>query len=440
MRGLFRVGVCVCASALALVMALSARVETQTQSSFAETLARSGAATTAAAAITDAPAGFDVASNGFAEEYCARQDHLSNTNGSPGVDDDECSFDDAAAEFGQHETEANGIGPVFNATGCGECHIAPVLGGGSQIAERRAGFFDGTRFIDHPGGSLIHDRATSLTLLETVIEQRTNVFTFRGSQSVFGDGYVEAVGNSTLQQIAAAQPTAMRGQTINVAVFEAPGQTRIGRFGWKSQQASLLSFSADAYLNEMGITSPLQPTENTSNGNPVPDDGIVDDEGGDVELFALFMRSLKVPPRYEELASTPDAIAGSALFNQVGCNVCHTRSMVTAEPETSINGGAMLVSRALGNKRIQPFGDFLLHDINTGDGIVQNGGAASRNKVRTAPLWGLHARTRFMHDFLSHSIDDAIQRHGNQAEGSRRAFNSLNRADQRRLMTFLRSL
>jgi CxxC motif-containing protein (DUF1111 family) len=232
----------------------------------------------------------------------------------------------------------------------------------------------------------------------------------------------------------------MRGQLINVAVLEAPGQTRIGRFGWKAQQASLVSFAADAYLNEMGITSPLQPKENSSNGNEVPDDGILDDEGADVELFALFMRSLKAPPRYAELANTPDAIAGSTLFNQVGCNVCHTRSMTTAEPGTPINGGAMLVSRALGNKRIQPFGDFLLHDIGTGDGIVQNGGSSTRNKVRTAPLWGLHARTRFMHDFLSQSIDDAIQRHGNQAESARRAFNGLSRTERGRLMTFLRSL
>jgi CxxC motif-containing protein (DUF1111 family) len=105
---------------------------------------------------------------------------------------------------------------------------------------------------------------------------------------------------------------------------------------------------------------------------------------------------------------------------------------VTAEPGTSINGGALKVAASLGNKRIHPFGDFLLHDIGTGDGIVQNGGAASRNKVRTAPLWGLHARTRFMHDFLSHSIDDAIQRHGTQAEGSKQAFNGLSRTDQRR--------
>ena len=128
------------------------------------------------------------------------------------------------------------------------------------------------------------------------------------------------------------------------------------------------------------------------------------------------------------------------LFDQIGCNVCHTRSMVTVEPETPINGGALLVARALGNKRIRPFGDFLLHDVGTGDGIVQNGGASTRNKVRTAPLWGLHARTRFMHDFQSHSIDDAIQRHANQAQPARSAFNALSSTDRRRLLTFLRSL
>jgi CxxC motif-containing protein (DUF1111 family) len=422
-------------------MALTARVESQSgntavQNAFAE--ARTGGATTAA--ITDARAGFEVESNGFAEEFCARQAALTNSPNSPEIPGNECSFAAAAGEFTGPETIDDGVGPVFNATGCGECHIAPALGGGSQIAERRAGFFNGSTFIEHPGGSLIHDRANKMSDLETVIESRTNVFTFRGSQSLYGDGFVEAIGNSTLREIAAAQPSAMRGQIINVPVLERPGALRIGRFGWKGQQASLVSFAADAYLNEMGITSPLQPIENTSNGNPVDDDGIVDDEGVDVELFALFMRSLKVPPRQVDLAVTPDALAGSTLFNQIGCGVCHTRSMVTADPETSINGGALVVTRALGNKRIQPFGDFLLHDVGTGDGIVQNGGAATRNKVRTAPLWGLHARTRFMHDFLSHSIEDAIQRHGNQAEGSRRAYNGMGRTDQRRLLAFLRSL
>jgi CxxC motif-containing protein (DUF1111 family) len=433
--------VCVSASALALVMALTARVESQggfngVQNAFAE--ARAGGATTAA--IADAPEGYELESNGFAEEYCANQDEMTDSPLLPEIDDDECDFESAAEEFTGPETVEEGVGPVFNATGCGECHIAPILGGGSQIAERRAGFFNGASFIDHPGGSLIHDRANDPDDLETVIESRTNVFTFRGSQSILGDGFVEAVGNNTLQAIAAAQPSGMRGQIINVDVFEKPGATRVGRFGWKAQQASLVAFSADAYLNEMGVTSPLQRVENTSNGRPVDDDGVLDDEGGDVELFALFMRSTKAPPRNRELAASSDAIAGSTLFNQAGCAVCHTREMVTAPPGTSINGGALKVALSLGNKRIRPFGDFLLHDVGTGDGIVQNGGPSTRNKVRTAPLWGLRTRTRFMHDFLSHSIEDAIQRHGNQAEGARRAYNGMGRTDQRRLLTFLRSL
>jgi CxxC motif-containing protein (DUF1111 family) len=426
--------------ALALMMALSARVESQSGFAAEATAATATARATIAAAVIDAPAGFEVESNGFAEQFCAAQAALTNSPNSPEIPGDECAFSTAAAEFTGPESVDDGVGPVFNARGCGECHIAPALGGGSQVAERRAGFFNGSTFIDHPGGSLIHDRANKMSDLETVIESRTNVFTFRGSQSLFGDGYVEAVGNSTLQDIAAAQPFGMRGQIINVPVLERPGAHRIGRFGWKGQQASLVSFAADAYLNEMGITSPLQPNENTSNGNPVDDDGVVDDEGVDVELFALFMRSLKAPPRNTTLAVTQDAIAGSALFNQIGCATCHTREMVTADRNTPINGGALLVPQALANKRIRPYGDFLLHDVGTGDGIVQNGGASTRNKIRTAPLWGLHARTRFMHDFLSHSIDDAIARHDGQAAGTRRAYTGLSRTDRRRVLAFLRSL
>ena len=172
-----------------------------------------------------------------------------------------------------------------------------------------------------------------MTLLEGHRIENTNTFTFGGSQSLFGDGFVEAIGNDTFQEIAAAQPTSMRGEMINVPVLEKPGQRRIGRFGWKGQQASLVSFSADAYLNEMGITSPLQPTRTRRMGISGSKETMasVDDDGGDVELFALFIRSLKAPPRHAELAVTPDALAGSALFDQLGCSVCHTPSMVTVD-------------------------------------------------------------------------------------------------------------
>ena len=394
---------------------------------------------------TEAPTGFLVQSNGFAEEFCANQDALTNSPNSPGIPDDECAFDTAVEEFTGPEDTAAGLGPIFNGNGCGECHIAnQTLGATSQIVERRAGFWNGTSFVDHPGGSLIQDRAFNPNDQELVIPASTNVIALRSTLSVMGDGFVEAVSNTTLQNIAAAQPAAQRGQLINVPVLEFPGATRIGRFGHKNQQASLLSFSADAYVNEMGITSPLQPDENSSNGRTVPEPPDappgVDDEGVDVELFALFMRSTLAPPVDPVRAASADAVAGSTIFNNVGCAVCHTRTIVTAAPGTLINGGAMRVSNALGDKIIHPFGDFLLHDVGTGDGIVQNGGVSTRNKVRTAPLWGLRARGRFMHDGLTFSVEDAIARHGGQAATARTNFNNQTAQNKRRLIAFLMSL
>jgi CxxC motif-containing protein (DUF1111 family) len=361
------------------------------------------------------------------------------------IPDDECNDEAAEEEFTGPELTSDGLGPIFNAAGCGECHLVPTLGGGSQIMEKRAGRTVNGVFTDHPGGSLIHDRALfsypGHPAQETVIQSATNVVAFRSSLALFGDGFVEAVSNTTFQNIANAQPSSQRGQIINVPVLERPGTTRIGRFGHKGQQASLVSFSADAYLNEMGITSPLQPTELTSNGTQVlePPDAPpgLDDEGVDVELFALFMRDLKVPPRGPINSDVRD---GEDVFDDIGCDVCHTPSIVTVSPGTLINGGALRVANALGNKRIFPFSDFLLHDIGTGDGIVQNGGQSTRNKIRTPALWGLRTRGRFMHDASSFSLEDAIARHGNQASSSRSAFNALSSGRRADLLAFLRSL
>ncbi|HEY6361432.1 MAG TPA: di-heme oxidoredictase family protein [Vicinamibacterales bacterium] len=392
---------------------------------------------------SEARAGFKVVSNGFAEEFCARQGSLTNSPNSPQIPDDECNFDAAAEEFTGPETVADGLGPVFNAAGCGECHMVPNLGGSSQIVEKRAGRFDGNAFFDHPGGSLIHDRATDPKYQE-IVQQGHNVTAFRASLSVLGLGFVEAINSNTLEDIRQAQPASMRGRLIEVPVLESPGRTRAGRFGWKDQQASLVSFSADAYVNEMGITSPLQPDELTSNGKNVTEAPEappgVDDEGVDVELFALFMRSTLAPPRDTARANTSDARDGSGIFNSIGCNVCHTRDITTAPPGTTINGGALKVANALGNKVIHPFSDYLLHDIGTGDGIVQNGGGNTRNMLRTVPLWGLRARGRFMHDGLSLNVTDAILRHDNQARSARDEFKGLSERSKNKLLAFLMSL
>jgi hypothetical protein len=411
--------------------------------------AQQGAALLAPA--TEAPAGFDGGSNGFAEEFCVRQNELVSSPNSPKIPANECSFEAAEGEFAGTEGVSDGIGPIFNATSCAECHTAnpafdpdnfarKLVGATSEISERRAAFYDGRTYRDHPGGSLIHNRSLRSNEQEHVLPG-FNVIALRSTLSVLGDGFVEAIANDTLTALAAHQPWEQRGQVISVPVSERPSTFRVGRFGHKGQQASLVSFSADAYVNEMGITSPLQPDEPTYNGvsveDPVPG---IDNEGVDVELFALFMRSTKVPPVDAAIAATDEARAGRQIFDQIGCAVCHTPALVTAAPGTVINGGALRVANALGNKVIHPFSDFLLHDIGTGDGIIQNGGPSTRTKIRTPALWGCRTRGRFMHDNLSFSAEDAIARHSNQAVRARSRFNNLSPGDKSKLLTFLSSL
>ncbi|HEU4732709.1 MAG TPA: di-heme oxidoredictase family protein [Kofleriaceae bacterium] len=372
--------------------------------------------------VTEAPTGFDGLTNGFAAQ---------------------ADCDAAADTFSEVELFTDGIGPCFNNTSCVSCHQNPLPapGTGSQITELRAGHFNGTSFVDHPGGSLINDRANDRSIQEHILSGN-EVSTLRITLSLAGDGFVEAIDSNTLAAIAANQPAGQRGTVIQVPVLESSGNARVGRFGWKNQQASLLSFAGDAYINEMGITNRLFPTENTCNGTVVQGgqfDGKVDveDTANDIDAFTLFMRCLKAPPRGPVTASVTH---GQTLFTNAGCAVCHVPTITTAPAGTVINGGAFTVPAALGDKNIHPFGDFLLHDVATGDGIVQNGGQGTRNQVRTAPLWGIGSRTRFMHDGASVRVIDAIARHGNQASTSRANFNALAAADQADLLAFVFSL
>ena len=173
---------------------------------------------------------------------------------------------------------------------------------------------------------------------------------------------------------------------------------------------------------------------------PSPFDPVQDpeDDGGDVLAFADFMAATRAPGRQNPI---PDAATrGDSLFNSVGCAVCHTRTFTTAAPGTSINGGAFNVPTALGNKIIHPFSDFALHDVGTGDGIVQNAGQSSANQMRTAPLWGIRGRNRLMHEGLNITMFDSIQLHAGQATTARNNFNALTAAQRNDLIAFVLSL
>jgi len=419
------------------------------------------------------PVAGQTATEALTTDMDAKTDDLFNGFGALGTPINECvappvpptargngRFEDNKFIFSERETVADGLGPTYNDVGCVECHQSVDVGAFSQTMEFRAGHITNGAFVDAPGGQLIHARGTDSDIVEHISTAET-VKAFRVTTSTLGDGFVECVANSTLENNVAAQPAAQRGTLTNVPVVEANNTLRHGRFGWKAQQASLLSFAGDAYLNEMGITNKFDGFGGRSSSaadagtheNPASTaDGVIDvtfpspfdpvadpeDDGGDVLAFADFMAATRAPGRQNPIPAA--ATRGDSLFNSVGCAVCHTRTFTTAAPGTSINGGAFIVPAALGNKIIHPFSDFALHDVGTGDGIVQNAGQSSANQMRTAPLWGIRARNRFMHEGLNITIFDSIQLHAGQATTARNNFNALTAAQRNDLIAFVLSL
>jgi CxxC motif-containing protein (DUF1111 family) len=416
-----------------------------------------------APSLSEAPTGFDNKSNGLVDDATHSADQV---------------------KFDEVEAVSDGLGPLYNAQSCRECHQNPTTGGSSQVTELRVGHLDAHgvfRNSEIPinngadiikGRSLINDRAIcpsgafASTEIQEHVPDSEKVRTLRVSLNVLGDGFVEALSDQALLDIAKDQCKKSHGricgQALYVPIVEAPGKTGIGRFGWKDQQASLLSFSADAYLNEMGITSRLQPDEvtNLCNTASEPNDKTDADGLSDIDHFARFMRASEAPARDVALSQTPEAKHGEALFEKIGCATCHIASLTTAATGTSINGGSFTVPPALGGKTFHPYGDFLLHNVGTGDGIVQamieHYGKRmyqhtwknlsipefnnSANKIRTAPLWGVRLHSRLMHDGASVNLLDAILRHRGEAAHVTEAFEKMKAAEKQALLTFLQSL
>ncbi len=374
---------------------------------------------------------------------------------------DPAEFDAAREAFEEVETAEDGLGIHFNANSCAVCHFSPVDGGlpagSGPITELRAGHFMGEDFVPAPGGTLITARALGeVTTEQAALPESEDIRDRFITPSLFGAGFVECIDDATLRKISKDQAGKTGGRisglVLDVPVLEAQGKKAVGRFGWASQHSSLLSFSADAYKNEMGITSPLEPEDNTFLGQKV-DDGVADPEdtggqfGEDIDLFTKFMRALSAPPRVlpTDRQELSEIEAGDKLFKSIGCAVCHIPEIVTAKSGTLVNAGAFRVPDALGNKKIHPYGDFLLHDIGTGPRIIREGlPAATRGKVRTGALWGLGARLNrgqpLLHDGSSTAIEDAILRHKNSAAQEAEKFQRLNDRDKSRLIKFVRSL
>jgi CxxC motif-containing protein (DUF1111 family) len=216
----------------------------------------------------------------------------------------------------------------------------------------------------------------------------------------------------------------------------ASGQRRVGRFGWKAQHATLLTFGADAYRNEMGITNDLFPEEMAAGiapaqmrlCDPIPDPEDIADlrtRRRGIDNFASFMRLLAPAGR-----APADIIAqsGAQVFADIGCAACHVPSLNTGPS----------AHPAFNRRPVPLFSDLLLHDVGTGDGIQQ--GAALPDEIRTPALWGLRFRRPLLHDGSAATIEDAILRHAREADSARRAFERLSGQERAALGAFLRSL
>jgi CxxC motif-containing protein (DUF1111 family) len=406
--------------------------------------------------------------------------------------------------------DSGGLGPGFNGNSCKMCHAQPAIGGSSpgnkspqnpmnnpQVAlaslDGATNFIppfitaDGpvreARFVRNPDGSLdggVHNLYTiagrtdapGCTLAQPNFAQQiaNNNVIFRIPTPLFGLGLVENTPDSVLQgNLAATQ--AARAQLGIAGSFNTSGNDgTITRFGWKAQNKSLMIFAGEAYNVEQGVTNELFPNErnavagcvfnstpedstNLINGNAASPNagtaiGTASEMMSDVGNFAAFIRLLAPPTPGNQGKSEQN---GSALFNSVGCSLCHSTSLTTAAANFT----------GMSNVTYQPFSDFALHHMGPllADGVVQ--GQAGPDEFRTAPLWGVGQRLFFLHDGRTSDLLQAILAHasrgdledcrgdhnrrgnrncGSEANAVIRNFRALSASQQQDLLNFLRSL
>ena len=379
----------------------------------------------------------------------------------------------------------DGLGPFFNAPSCSSCHVRDGRGGPPESPEEELvsvlirlslpSDAQGQAPIPEPSyGDQLQPRAIldvppegSARLIWTSVEGRFDDgqgydlrrpeiqlselaygplhpdtrTSARVAPSVFGLGLVEAISDSDLQSW--SDPEDSDGDGISGRVHrvwsESLGGEALGRFGWKANVASLRDQTAGAFLGDIGITSSLHPeeshTEVQTAASEVPHGGQPELDDHKLDRITLYLQTLAVPARRG--LDDPSVQRGERIFGEVGCDGCHRPSFTT---------GSDHPVEALRGQRIQPYSDFLLHDM--GEGLADGRGdfAASGTEWRTPPLWGLglqqvvSGHELLLHDGRARGVEEAILWHGGEAQSSRDRYRSLDESQRSDLVAFLRSL
>jgi CxxC motif-containing protein (DUF1111 family) len=341
--------------------------------------------------------------------------------------------------FEREFTPREGLGPVFNNTSCANCHDQGAIGGGSDTLETRYGqVIDGVfNSLTQFDGQLLHTMGIGLfngvDFVGEVVPPEANVVAHRRTNPLFGLGLVDAVPDQFLQDLAQFEqdftPKTAGRALVLTDVFS--GQPRVGRFGWKCQIGTVLTFTGNAFLNEMGITTPFFPNENPPGGdvallaaNPALTNP--NDTTATVMQLADHTTFLAPPP---QRPLTRDAKLGGGTFLGIGCADCHFPALRTGPNAVA----------ALDGVDFFPYSDFLVHDMGSlNDGIAQP--PATGQEMRTAPLWGARIRTSFLHDGRAKTVRDAILAHDGQGLAARNRFATLRAREQAQLLEFINSL
>jgi CxxC motif-containing protein (DUF1111 family) len=402
----------------------------------------------------------------------------------PGLTEDQIAFFELGLEdFAEAEGVGDGLGPRFNADGCGTCHSQPAIGGTSPAENplvalatafgarnvvpsfiRIDGPIREARFVRNPDGSLdggVHNlfvisgrkddtgdaRGCNIRQEDFEAQIRNRNVIFRIPTPVFGSGLMEMVKDSTLVNNVNSNSSTKQQLGISGRLNRNGNDGTVSRFGWKAQNQSLLIFSSEAYNVEMGITNEAFQSERDETANcqfaNVPNDTQLFDTSAKfpelitaIENFANFQRFLDQPTPVTSFpgASADSINRGRAVFSQVGCALCHTPSLTTSNIATEA---------ALNNKVANLFSDIALHNMGRGleDGVVQGG--ARGNEFRTSPLWGIGKRIFFLHDGRTKDLRQAIREHesdGSEANAVIGRFRMLGDQDEQNLLNFLRSL
>lgn len=366
--------------------------------------------------------------------------------------------------------EVDGLGPTFNATACVDCHPDNGRGGPGTPRRPEPGVLLRLGGAAGPdpvyGGQLQPFGIAGVPGEARPLRQRTpaEVVTLRGGaqitlhrvdyaldqlafgplaeatrvsprlgQQLVGQGLLEAIPGERLAAL--ADPDDRDGDGISGRIARLP-DGQIGRFGWKAGQPTVEAQTAAAFAGDLGLTSPLFPTENCPPAQAAcaraPHGGTPELPAVRLRVTAAYLSLLGVPARRDAAAELP----GKAVFHRVGCAGCH-------QPDHHTGPGVL---PELADQHIWPYTDLLLHDLGPGldDGVPEGG--AEPQEWRTAPLWGLGlterpgAQRHLLHDGRAHSLAEAILWHGGEAEAARDAYAELEPADRAALHRFIESL